>query len=1248
MARQECNNTFSDGLMMDLNPINTPKSVLTDCLNGTYITYNGNEFVLQNDMGNYKLKNCKLPTNFIPVGVKGYGDILYIVSYNPITNETEIGSYPAPQSIFTTGDSDAKIADTDDLAPFTWREDDNLAVEYPTIIKENKKPIFIFTDSNEETYKLNPGDEFKFSGELTPLDFIYQHLNFYIIDEDNKLYDIDDTQIYKEDGSLVSQEMRKVFWETPGWLAAQYDLYVPDKFNLNLRSLNVPEFLTAKSNNGASQADGKPLDELEPGSNQFKVSMDLSSQTIITDRLFQNELNKNFGNISDDLNDNMSWKKNPANVYNHLYIRYLIKQNQNPPKEGEDDYGTFKGIVVSIDDTHTKDYTNGVTEGDYVYYDIPVWKHNYQDDIITAYNNIRPIWFCKEPDKNKQTGDLDIANYHGVVELTAYPIIKYNGLTLKYTQFSTTQRFPLNTLKNSSDITIADQIYKWSVDDDSCTISFNINGPFINASDITGRYEIYRINLFNKGTEPEGAPKPNNPPISVSSWNDSNIDEILKTEKSGILTTPEGKTNEEFVEHDINSTEFQNQTKVLMCKGRLSNLVLYGQNTLNINWDTSNSYQLNNYKNWYTNPDYNSDEPFDEETNPYYKEDISFIGYNEQEPDLSYKTIDFSKEGGIYIFRVILEQGDRQLAESQQVLIPSEVFNRYFGSVDNYLNDITSAMWVGQWMESVSQPLMINDLQVDFNTEETTWDGFVLEYGLKKASVELVYKLSESGTPTNEVDWEQTIVNGMKETSGNTYQWLSTPATFRYLVDVSKLNPEITLRDGITSINKLEGNLWNPILIGNTVLKTNVNDEIINLNIDGSISFAKSIEIPWNLSNLNSTTTFAKLGDDVYLFDPPRDTSRDGKYSYPNIRLYGEQNGNGDKTNRCWVRVRYDIVWANGSGNILKTQQNTYSDKEYTSCDSTAFSLIGDSLSNTSSAWGKYSYDLGNRISDNSRAYLYRDSDDNPDKGQIGRQDTPYTGIQLFATGGSSNLKNKTVAIHLNNELDINKFVWGLMHIVAVNNSNTSSTVYYPTFGIDSIIENEIVTLTKYTTNLSLAYLRVDDLIINKNLSDLSDYSETLLSTPVINLNKIINNSMSNLIVNLDYSDNIKYNTFIQGITQGINDFNSSQQSNITIANSTTQGSYLMSVDDPAPNSSVLKSEFGSDFGDPTDAKAAADAIIAKLAKRDIRYNYSTSNIGYINESKNTLKYINAKRSNHDIVDGSGSIMICYVEDFNF
>lgn len=74
MMRQEANNTFNDGLIQDLNPINTPNTVLTDSLNATIVTYDGNEFNLQNDRGNYPLQYCKLNPNYIPVGVKEYAD----------------------------------------------------------------------------------------------------------------------------------------------------------------------------------------------------------------------------------------------------------------------------------------------------------------------------------------------------------------------------------------------------------------------------------------------------------------------------------------------------------------------------------------------------------------------------------------------------------------------------------------------------------------------------------------------------------------------------------------------------------------------------------------------------------------------------------------------------------------------------------------------------------------------------------------------------------------------------------------------------------------------------------------------------------------------------------------------------------------------------------------------------------------------------------------------------------------------
>ena len=41
--KKEATNTWSEGLVMDLNPVSTPNTVLTDCVNGTIITYDGNE-----------------------------------------------------------------------------------------------------------------------------------------------------------------------------------------------------------------------------------------------------------------------------------------------------------------------------------------------------------------------------------------------------------------------------------------------------------------------------------------------------------------------------------------------------------------------------------------------------------------------------------------------------------------------------------------------------------------------------------------------------------------------------------------------------------------------------------------------------------------------------------------------------------------------------------------------------------------------------------------------------------------------------------------------------------------------------------------------------------------------------------------------------------------------------------------------------------------------------------------------------
>lgn len=104
MIRQNTVNTFTGGLVSDLESLSTPNNVLTDCLNGTISTFNGNADALQTDMGNAKI-GAYLPEGYIPLGSASLDGIIYIVSYNPLTKECQIGSYPSPQRDFTTDDT---------------------------------------------------------------------------------------------------------------------------------------------------------------------------------------------------------------------------------------------------------------------------------------------------------------------------------------------------------------------------------------------------------------------------------------------------------------------------------------------------------------------------------------------------------------------------------------------------------------------------------------------------------------------------------------------------------------------------------------------------------------------------------------------------------------------------------------------------------------------------------------------------------------------------------------------------------------------------------------------------------------------------------------------------------------------------------------------------------------------------------------------------------------------------------------
>lgn len=143
MKKTRATNTFDKGLIMDLNPIATPNNVLTDCLNGTLITFNGNENVLQNDMGNGRVESAYLPEGYVPLGTTELGGIIYIVSYNPLSNKCQIGSFPSPERNLSSDDeglSSSAITQTDFI----------------------KNENIIQTSKTVELYKnsLNPGDKY--------------------------------------------------------------------------------------------------------------------------------------------------------------------------------------------------------------------------------------------------------------------------------------------------------------------------------------------------------------------------------------------------------------------------------------------------------------------------------------------------------------------------------------------------------------------------------------------------------------------------------------------------------------------------------------------------------------------------------------------------------------------------------------------------------------------------------------------------------------------------------------------------------------------------------------------------------------------------------------------------------------------------------------------------------------------------------------------------------------------------------
>lgn len=161
---EQANNTFNKGLQLDTHPMVQGNDTLSDALNATFITQNDNEVILQNDMGNRKIDNAYLPSGYQPVGMKEYGGIIYVAAYNPVTNKSQIGSFPSPErKIGEEGNLTGELNIITEKTFTSNLEEEIEKVDNILFLKNSEKLIPLQKDpklQNSFDGILRPGDKF--------------------------------------------------------------------------------------------------------------------------------------------------------------------------------------------------------------------------------------------------------------------------------------------------------------------------------------------------------------------------------------------------------------------------------------------------------------------------------------------------------------------------------------------------------------------------------------------------------------------------------------------------------------------------------------------------------------------------------------------------------------------------------------------------------------------------------------------------------------------------------------------------------------------------------------------------------------------------------------------------------------------------------------------------------------------------------------------------------------------------------
>lgn len=274
--KKETINTFEGGLMKDLHPLTTPKNVLTDALNATYITYNGNEYILQNDMGNVKIKNALLKAGYVPVGMKEHGGIVYVAAYNPKTGKGQVGSFPSPKQLWEgenwTVNSPAAIINNPTI---------NVNFYSGNFIVNEILKTEIFSTSGDPRI-FHPGDKFiigitqaVYTSLSTAIDADYMDIQLGVVKSDGSIEVMRTWSKTSPDniflvgdataeGALNDASKVKVFdASSSGQLLLIINLHTLDSFSLNKKYSLVGENIQVKFL-GEGQRDGKTYTSSDP------------------------------------------------------------------------------------------------------------------------------------------------------------------------------------------------------------------------------------------------------------------------------------------------------------------------------------------------------------------------------------------------------------------------------------------------------------------------------------------------------------------------------------------------------------------------------------------------------------------------------------------------------------------------------------------------------------------------------------------------------------------------------------------------------------------------------------------------------------------------------------------------------------------------------------------------------------------------------------------------------------------------